>query len=377
MSSEIQSQAAQMHATQSHATQSQATQSHANEMQDTRLHDPQAREAAIAGLSPEHGKRVRTILEAAGDVFPYTPHFRRFRGALGAYIDEGPRDAPVLLCVHGNPTWSFFYRRLVAEFSGSMRVVVPDHIGMGLSEKPKDFDYRLDTRIAALEDLSEALQLDNIHLVAHDWGGAIGLGFAGRHAEEMRSLTLSNTAAFPGLPAHALIRIARMPGMNAFLMGRLGLFERITVKRACENPLSDQAKAAYLAPFPSPEQRVAVRAFVRDIPLKPSHVSYPALLAVEAGLQNLQDLPALLLWGEKDWVFTPAFREQFEARLPCATSVPLEDVGHLLWEDQPEVCLEHLREFLVQAQEELKAVEGKTVEGIAGEGKAEEGIPAP
>ena len=316
--------------------------------------DPTAPHAPIG----EHGKSVARILQAAGDDLPYTPSFRPFRGALGAYFDEGPRDAPVLLCVHGNPTWAYFYRRLIAEFSSTMRVVVPDHMGMGLSEKPASFQYDLATRIEALEELCSALDLDNIHLVAHDWGGAIGLGFAGRHPEKLRSLTLSNTAAFPGLGAHLLIRLGRMPGLHQVLMGRMGLFERITVRHASAKPLTPQAKAAYLAPFSTPKARVAVKAFVRDIPLKPDHKSYPELLRVEAGLKDLAHLPALLLWGEKDWVFNPEFRKQFEARLPRAESLPLENAGHLLWEDEPETCLAALRDFLERADRER--TEGKS-----------------
>ncbi|HPF15519.1 MAG TPA: alpha/beta fold hydrolase, partial [Planctomycetota bacterium] len=184
--------------------------------------------------SPEHQARIDALAAKAGSRFPYQPHFRRFRGALGAYVDEGPRDAPVLLCVHGNPTWSFFYRTLIDAFAGSMRVVVPDHIGMGMSEKPKNFDYRLETRIEALLDLIEHLDLRRITLVAHDWGGAIGLGAAGRQPERFERLVLSNTAAFPGGKAHSLIRIARLPGLHSLLMGRLGLFEQITVHRATE-----------------------------------------------------------------------------------------------------------------------------------------------
>lgn len=299
----------------------------------------------LAALGP-HAATVQSILQAVGPELPYQPHFRSFRGAWGAYLDEGPRDAPVLLCVHGNPTWSFFYRAVVEAFADRFRVVVPDHIGMGLSEKPADFDYTLETRIQGLQDLVEHLDLQRVTLIAHDWGGAIGLGLAGRQPERFERLVLSNTAAFPGGQAHSLIRLARLPGLHQLLMGRLGLFEKITVKHATRRGLTPAVRRAYLAPFPGPRERVAVKAFVRDIPLQNSHPSMETLRGVETGLQRLQDLPTLLLWGEKDWVFTPAFREQFERRLPQATSVPLPDAGHLLWEDEPNTCVQTLRDWL-------------------------------
>jgi len=293
-----------------------------------------------------HGAAVRSILGTVSEEFPYTPKFHRFQNALGAYIDEGPRDAPVLLCVHGNPTWSFFYRALIREYSDRMRVVVPDHIGMGLSEKPKDFEYTLQNRILGLKDLVETLDLKRITLVAHDWGGAIGLGLAGRAPERFARLVLSNTAAFPGLQAHTLIRIARLPGLHQLLMGRMGLFEKITVKHATRKELTPLVKRAYLAPFPNAAARVAVQNFVKDIPLQKSHRSRRTLEEVEASLTCLQQLPALLLWGEKDWVFHGGFREQFQQRLPLAEAHSLADAGHLLWEDDPQACLEAVSAFL-------------------------------
>ncbi|MCA9000861.1 MAG: alpha/beta fold hydrolase, partial [Planctomycetes bacterium] len=227
-----------------------------------------------------------------------------------------------------------------------MRVVVPDHVGMGLSEQPADFPYDLEHRIQAVEKLVEHLGLRNITLVVHDWGGAIGMGLAGRHPELFRRFVISNTAAFPGLQAHSLIRIARLPGLNGLLMGKLGLFEKITVKHATERNLSQEVRRAYLAPFGNLRERIAVRSFVRDIPLRANHKSYKTLVGVEQGLARLQHIPTLLLWGEKDWVFTPAFRKRFSEFFPKAQTVAMEDVGHLLWEDEPKRCLAAVEEFM-------------------------------
>ncbi len=297
-------------------------------------------------LNSAHAARVETILKDVGELYPYEPKFLEVFGAQMAYLDEGPRDAPVLLCLHGNPTWSFFYRSLVEAHKHHMRVVVPDHVGMGLSEQPKDFPYDLEHRIGAIEQLVEHLGLERITLAVHDWGGAIGMGLAGRHPELFDRFVISNTAAFHGGQAHSLIRIARLPGLNALLMGKLGLFEKITVKHATERDLAPAIQNAYLAPFGNLRERVAVRSFVRDIPLRASHKSYDTLTQVEANLSKLQHIPALLLWGEKDWVFHPGFREGFEKRFPQAETVAYDDVGHLLWEDEPERCLNAVQEFM-------------------------------
>jgi pimeloyl-ACP methyl ester carboxylesterase len=300
---------------------------------------------ASALISP-HTTRVQAILKGVGDLYPYEPNFLEVFGAQMAYLDEGPKDAPVLLCLHGNPTWSFFYRSLVEAHKHHMRVVVPDHVGMGLSEQPQDYPYDLEHRIAAIEQLVEKLDLKRITLVVHDWGGAIGMGLAGRHPERFERFVISNTAAFPGGQAHSLIRVARLPGLNGLLMGKLGLFEKITVKHATERDLAPAIQKAYLAPFGNLRERIAVRSFVRDIPLRRSHKSYATLEQVDANLAHLKHIPTLLLWGEKDWVFTPEFRKRFEERFPQAETVAFENVGHLLWEDEPERCLAAVQEFL-------------------------------
>ena len=131
-------------------------------------------------------------------LYPFAPKsFPTPRGAQMSYLDEGPRTDEAVLMLHGNPTWSFYYRDLVRELSPHLRCVVPDHIGMGLSSKPGHYDYRLANRISDIEGLVDSLGLRRVHLVVHDWGGAIGFGFATRQPERVGSLVIMNTAAFP------------------------------------------------------------------------------------------------------------------------------------------------------------------------------------
>jgi haloalkane dehalogenase len=114
--------------------------------------------------------------------YPFSPsRFVTPGGAVMSFVDEGPRGDEVVLMLHGNPTWSFYYRRLVRAMAPAMRCIVPDHVGMGVSEKPTHYDYTLATRIRDVEALIGSLNLKRVHLVVHDWGGAIGFGFAARH----------------------------------------------------------------------------------------------------------------------------------------------------------------------------------------------------
>ena len=117
------------------------------------------------------------------DEYPFEQNFFKTRAGALHFLDEGPRDAAPILCVHGNPTWSFYYRRLVREFRENSRVIAPDHIGCGLSEKPQNWSYRLADHVANLEELVLGLDLRRITLVVHDWGGAIGCGVAVRNPE--------------------------------------------------------------------------------------------------------------------------------------------------------------------------------------------------
>ena len=136
-----------------------------------------------------------------GKLYPFTGSFLGVDGGELHYLDVGPQlptetDSPVMLAVHGNPTWSFYWRRLVAEFSDKYRVVVPDHIGCGLSDKPQEWGYRLEQHIDNLCQLIETLDLTNIVLVVHDWGGAIGFGAAARMPGRFSKFVVTNTAAF-------------------------------------------------------------------------------------------------------------------------------------------------------------------------------------
>jgi len=266
------------------------------------------------------------------------------------YLDEGPHspsgDRPgdggapteTILCVHGNPTWSFYWRHLVSAWRGRRRVVAIDHLGCGLSDKPQDYPYRLADHVANLRRLITELDLRNVTLVAHDWGGAIGIGAALAEPERFARLVLTNTAAFRSSRCPLRIRACRIPVLGPFGVRRFNLFVRAALAMATAKPerFTPTVRAGYLAPYDSYAHRIAVQRFVEDIPLSPAHPSYETLRQIEAGLPRLAELPILLAWGMRDWCFTPRFLERFCEFWPAAEVRRYDDVGHFTAEDAHE-----------------------------------------
>lgn len=285
-------------------------------------------------------------LPTFGGEYPFAPHYLPIDGARMHYVDEGQGD--VLLMVHGNPTWSFAWRKFIKEFSRDHRVIAIDHIGCGRSDKPPRYPYRLAQHIANLRQLIERLKLDRITLFAHDWGGAIGMGAATRMPERFRRFVLMNTAAFRSSRIPLRISACRVPMLGAIAVRGLNLFSRMALVMAVEKPerMSKRVCDGYLAPYDSWAHRVAVHRFVQDIPLHADHPSYEELLRIENGLSQFRDRPMLLPWGMKDWCFTPDFLREFQARFPQAESLELADAGHYLFEDAPERILPRARQFL-------------------------------
>ncbi|MCY2967741.1 MAG: alpha/beta fold hydrolase [Planctomycetota bacterium] len=262
------------------------------------------------------------------------------------YVDEGAGE--VLLCVHGNPTWSFAWRNVVKDLSRDHRVIAVDHIGCGFSDKPQDYPYRLENHIDNLCQFVTGLNLRRITLLAHDWGGAIGMGAAGRLPERFSRLVLFNTGAFRSQHLPWRIAVCRWPVVGPLGVRGFNLFARAALSMAVERPerMTAAVRRGLLAPYGSWHDRVAIQRFVEDIPMSAKHPSYTTLVQVENGLAALTQKPLLLVWGERDWCFTPAFREEFQRRFPAAEAFRLEDAGHYVFEDAIEQIIPRLREFL-------------------------------
>ena len=268
-------------------------------------------------------------------LYPFTPSsLTTARGARMSFVDVGPRSSEAVLFLHGNPTWSFFYRDLIASLRGEIRCVAPDHVGMGLSDKPEGYTYTLEQRIADIEALVDSLGLTRIHLVVHDWGGAIGCGFAVRNPSRVGRIVLLNTAAFrsPLIPASIALCRTHFPG-TALVRG-LNAFAGPAVRMAMHRRrLSADERRGYLFPYDSWAHRVAVNAFVKDIPLHPDHVSYATLREVEQGLPSLRSHPVSIVWGGRDFCFHDAFLARWREILPEARITRLADVGHYVLDD--------------------------------------------
>jgi haloalkane dehalogenase len=310
--------------------------------------------------------------------YSFAPHWLELPGARLHYVDEG--QGPVLLFVHGNPTWSFAWRKFITTFSQGantpapppatssaiaaslagegeprialqrFRCIAVDHIGCGRSDKPADYHYTLDQHIANLLTLIDRLDLRDITLVGHDWGGCIGMGAAVERPDRFARFVLMNTAAFRSTRIPLRIAVCRIPLLGAIGVQGFNLFSRAALTMAVSKPkrMTAAVRAGYLAPYDSWAHRVAVHRFVQDIPLRPSHPSYSRLVRVEEGLAQFRDRPMLLPWGEQDWCFTPDFRREFERRFPQAESFPLADAGHYLFEDAHERVIPRMRQFLAK-----------------------------
>ncbi len=281
-------------------------------------------------------------------LYPFESHETRINGLRYHYLDEGT--GPALLLVHGNPTWSFMWREIVWSLRDRFRLIVPDHIGCGLSDKPgpEQYSYRLAQRVADLKQLIDHLNLKQITLVAHDWGGAIGMGAAVAVPQRFERFVLMNTAAFLAPRCPFRIRLCHLPVIGQFGVQRLNLFAKMALNQAVakRDRMTPAIRAGMIAPYDSWENRTAIYRFVCDIPLRPSHPSYHTLLDIEKGLAQFRQHPVCLIWGMKDWCFTPAFLDRFIQIFPQADVHRLPDAAHYVVEDAYEQIIPIMEDFL-------------------------------
>lgn len=286
--------------------------------------------------------------------YPFVGQYMNLNGLRYHYLDEGQGE-PVLM-LHGNPTWSFYYRRLVLALRPRYRTIVPDHIGCGLSDKPGDtqYCYTLERRARDVEALVDHLGFsDKVTLVLHDWGGAIGMLYAHWHPERIRRLVLFNTAAFhlpPGQPFPWTLWLFRNTPLGPPLVRGLNLFCWGASRFCATRGLEPGVRRAYLAPYDSWHNRIAVLRFVQDIPLASGDSAYQLLSEVERGLHQFKDLPTLICWGGRDFVFTDQFLQIWQRHLPDAEVHRFPDAGHYVLEDAVEEILPLVERFLAHTE---------------------------
>ncbi|QYY35175.1 alpha/beta fold hydrolase [Ruficoccus sp. ZRK36] len=278
-------------------------------------------------------------------LYPFESHWLETPAGRVHYVDEGAGEQAVLF-VHGNPSWSFFYRNLILGLRDKFRCVAIDHLGMGLSDKPQDFSYRLANRIEHLDTMIRTLDLKKFHLVVHDWGGAIGIGAALQHLGRLGRIQVMNTAAFRSARMPWQIGLCRAPLIGEFFVRALNGFAGSATCMAVEKKLPEAVKNGYLHPHRNWHDRVAVARFVQDIPMSPVHPSYPTLVDIEEHLPALAEHPMQIIWGMKDFCFNKDFLVEWEQRFPQAQVHRLDSAGHYLLEDEPEQTLKLTQGFL-------------------------------
>jgi len=290
----------------------------------------------------------------------YPAHPKRFEVRPGlemSYLDEGPRDGEVVVMLHGNPSWSYLWRNLVAGLSApasgkQYRCIVPDHIGMGLSDKPDDsaYAYTLQSRVDDLAALLEHLGITGpVTLAVHDWGGMIGFGWALSHADQVKRLVITNTAAFPMPAAKRMpwqIALGRDWKVGEWLVRGFNAFSAGASWLGVEKRMPGDVRRAYVAPYDNWSNRISTIRFMQDIPLSPADRAWSLLEAAGKALPGFADRPAFIGWGLKDFVFDRHFLDGFRAALPQAEVTAFDDAGHYVLEDKAAVLVPAIRDFL-------------------------------
>ncbi len=285
--------------------------------------------------------------------YSFTPKRLEVRpGIVMSYLDEGPRDGEVIVMLHGNPSWSYYWRHLVLGLKDRYRCIVPDHIGMGLSDKPADRDYRytLQSRVEDVTRLLDTLGIDGpVTLAVHDWGGMIGFGWALSHEAQVRRLLITNTAAFPLPAAKPLpwqLKLGRDMKLGALMIRGFNAFSAGAARDGVVRKMPVDVRRAYEAPYDSWANRIATLRFVQDIPLREGDPAWTLVSSAAKRLHTYADRPAFIGWGLRDFVFDHHFLEGFRSALPQAEAHAFEDAGHYVLEDKHEVLVPAMRRFL-------------------------------
>ncbi len=274
------------------------------------------------------------------ELFPVEHRFLDLDGARIHYVDEG--SGGTLLLLHGNPAWSFLYRKIVAALKDEYRCVAPDFPGYGMSTAAPGYGFTPREHSQMLERFAERLGLTDLTIMVQDWGGPIGLGFAGRHPELVRGFIIGNTWAWPhdhDPRIRAFSWIMGGPIGKALTYG-FNFVPRFFFSRGFARPIGRDVRHAYLAPWSDRSRRAPAVIAPRQLV-----AASPYLAEVQASLHTLADRPALIVWGTKDFAFRDANRRRFEAAFPNHRTVLFNDASHFLQEDAGERIAEAFKAF--------------------------------
>ncbi|MGI6523973.1 MAG: fatty acid CoA ligase family protein [Bdellovibrionota bacterium] len=283
-------------------------------------------------------------------LLPYSSQFIDISGFKMHYLDEG--SGPVVLLLHGNPTWCFYYRNLIAELKDKFRVIALDFIGCGLSDHPTDAHFRVEHRIEHLKEFIDKLGLDRFSLVMHDWGGSIGTAYAVRNPEKIEKLVYLNTTLTETETLPLIIKKAARPFFGKFLTKYSKWFLHVTTTLGVTKKLPKNVKKAYLHPYRTIAKRTAIWDFVADIPFGESYQGYSSMLELAEMLPRLQNVPVQIVWGLKDPCFHRGMLNKVAAHFPQAYILEIPDASHLVLEDAPQLACSTIKNFLLASPAE-------------------------
>jgi haloalkane dehalogenase len=284
-------------------------------------------------------------------LYPFTSHYMEINGLKYHFLDQGTGD-PVVM-IHGNPTWSFYFRKLIQGLSDRYRTIAPDHMGCGLSDKPdiKQYDYRLKSRVRDLERLLEYLEIKNkITLVLHDWGGMIGMVYAVTYPQRIGRIVIMNTAAFLPPKGKSLpIRLKLVRNITPFAtlaVQGFNLFAHGALYMASYKGMKKDVKKGFIAPYNSWNNRIATLKFVQDIPVSDRDPSFDLVKTVDENLFKLSRIPMLICWGAHDFVFDVDYLDEWHRRFPDAEIHVFKNAGHYVLEDAAGRIISLVKDFL-------------------------------
>jgi acyl-CoA synthetase (AMP-forming)/AMP-acid ligase II/pimeloyl-ACP methyl ester carboxylesterase len=276
------------------------------------------------------------------------------------YIDEG--EGPVVLMLHGNPTWSFLYRNVIRELRGSFRLIAPDFLGCGLSDRTPGVRYKAVDRINQLEEFVDALGLTSYSVLMHDWGGPLGTGFMLRRLDAVEKVIYLNTTLTETESLPPVIKLAASPFVGKLLTRHTAGFVRLTTSMGAYTRLSPDIKEGYLAPYTTRQRRDAIWDFVVDIPFDATHPTYSQMVDIAAGLPRFATKPVKIIWGLKDPCFHREMLSKVAAHFPHAEILEISDASHLVLDDAPRVAIPAIKEFLERPTDVTSATEPKMPE---------------
>lgn len=271
-------------------------------------------------------------------LLPFRRNYMRVDSMHIHYIDEGEGETVILF--HACPMWSFAYRKLIDSLSRKYRVIAPDLPGFGLSDKPEDFDYMLNSYIFLLEEFIQNLNLSRFHIVGHGWGGTIAMGYAVQHPNMIASIIMMNSIAFSHYSLPLRLVLCRFPFIGTFLTIYAKIMETGYRK------LSGEVKRCYDIPLEGKNGKMPLLRFVQSIPSVPEADTVQAILSIEAGLWMFRRTPVRIIWAMKDWLYNKNALRLWHKNLPNAEIHSLPGAGRYIQEDAPEELENLIMEFL-------------------------------